>query len=146
MWDAKFTRAAAVDGVRFSVLCHHTNCMGETESYQFLIDCRYRTGTTTKTGKGVNLVTFSGVRETSFFFLRERVGAASQGVSWAVCGSGAPLYEFLNLYGVFNSAGFGPVFPEKRLDLKSLKGWAKAEELGARGSELLSLHPSLKAL
>ena len=47
---------------------------------------------------------------------------------------------------VFSTTGFAPFFLEKRLDLKSLKGWTKAEELGARGSELLSLRPSLKAL
>jgi hypothetical protein len=41
---------------------------------------------------------------------------------------------------VFSTAGFAPVFPEKRLELKSLKGWTKAEELGA------PLRPSLKAL
>jgi hypothetical protein len=33
---------------------------------------------------------------------------------------------------VFSTAGFARVFPEKRLELKSLKGWTKAEELGAR--------------
>jgi hypothetical protein len=31
---------------------------------------------------------------------------------------------------VFLTADFGLVFPEKRLELKSLKGWTKAEELG----------------
>jgi hypothetical protein len=31
---------------------------------------------------------------------------------------------------VFSTAGFAPVFPEKRLELKSPKGWTKAEELG----------------
>ena len=30
-------------------------------------------------------------------FLRE--GPCSQGASWAVCGSGVPPYDFLNLYG-----------------------------------------------
>jgi hypothetical protein len=30
---------------------------------------------------------------------------------------------------VFSTAGFAPVFPEKRLELKSLKGWTKAEEV-----------------
>ena len=47
---------------------------------------------------------------------------------------------------VFLTAGFPRVFPEKRLELKSFKGWTKAEELGARGPELLSLRPPLKAL
>jgi hypothetical protein len=47
---------------------------------------------------------------------------------------------------VFLTAGFARVFPEKRLELKSLKGWTKAEELGDRVPELLSLRPSLKAL
>ena len=31
---------------------------------------------------------------------------------------------------VFLTAGFAPVFHEKRLELKSLKGWTKAEEEG----------------
>jgi hypothetical protein len=47
---------------------------------------------------------------------------------------------------VFSTAGFARVFPEKRLELKSLKGWTKAEELGDRVPELLSLRPSIKAL
>ena len=47
---------------------------------------------------------------------------------------------------VFLTAGFGSVFPEKRLELKSLKGWTKAEEEGTPGPFLLSLRPSLKAL
>ena len=47
---------------------------------------------------------------------------------------------------VFSTAGFAPVFREKRLDLKSFKGWTKAEELEARCPELLNLRPSLKAL
>ena len=34
---------------------------------------------------------------------------------------------------VFSTAGFPPVFPEKRLELKSLKGWTKAEEVGDEG-------------
>jgi hypothetical protein len=46
---------------------------------------------------------------------------------------------------VFSTTGFARVFPEKRLELKSLKGWTKAEKLGAPRSELLILHPSLKA-
>ena len=41
---------------------------------------------------------------------------------------------------------FPTVFPKKRLELKSLKGQTKTEELGARGPELLSLRLSLKAL
>jgi hypothetical protein len=40
-------------------------------------------------------------------FLRE--GPCSQGASWAVCGSGVPPYDFLDLYGVFNS-GFSTGF------------------------------------
>ena len=47
---------------------------------------------------------------------------------------------------VFSTAGFAPVVLEKRLDLKSLKGQMKAEELGAQGPKLLSLHLPLKAL
>ena len=47
---------------------------------------------------------------------------------------------------VFSTAGFAPVFLEKRLDLKSLKGWMKAEELRPPWPKLLSLRPSLKAL
>ena len=50
---------------------------------------------------------------------------------------------------VFLTASFGSVFPEKRLELKSLrilKGQTKAEELGAPCPELLSLRLSLKAL
>ena len=47
---------------------------------------------------------------------------------------------------VFSAAGFARVFPEKRLELKSLKEWTKAEELEARVPKLLSLRPSLKAL
>ena len=34
---------------------------------------------------------------------------------------------------VFSAAGFPPVFPEKRLELKSLKRQTKAEEEGPRG-------------
>jgi hypothetical protein len=33
---------------------------------------------------------------------------------------------------VFSTAGFPQVFPEKRLELKSLKGRTKAEEEGPR--------------
>ena len=47
---------------------------------------------------------------------------------------------------VFSTAGFGSVFPEKRLELKGLKGQPKAEELGAPCPELLSLRLPLKAL
>jgi hypothetical protein len=46
---------------------------------------------------------------------------------------------------VFSTAGFARVFPEKRLELKSLKGQTKAEELGNQVPELLSLRLSLKA-
>jgi hypothetical protein len=45
---------------------------------------------------------------------------------------------------VFLTAGFGLVFHEKQLELKSLKGWTKAEELEQQFPELLSLLPSLK--
>jgi hypothetical protein len=45
---------------------------------------------------------------------------------------------------VFLTPGFTRETAEKRLDLKSLKGWTKAEELGAWGPALLSLRPSLK--
>jgi hypothetical protein len=31
---------------------------------------------------------------------------------------------------VFSTAGFGSVFLEKRLELKTAKGWTKAEEEG----------------
>ena len=41
---------------------------------------------------------------------------------------------------------FARVFPEKRIELKSLKGQTKAEEEGPRGPFLLSLRLSLKAL
>ena len=44
----------------------------------------------------------------------------------------------------FSTAGFAGVFHEKRLELKSLKGQTKAEELGAPRPELLSLRLSLK--
>jgi hypothetical protein len=47
---------------------------------------------------------------------------------------------------VFLTAGFGPVFPEKRLELKSLNGWTMAEELRRLAPQLLSRHLSLKAL
>jgi hypothetical protein len=38
------------------------------------------------------------------------------------------------------------VFLEKRLELKSLKGQTKAEELGGRALDLLSLRSSLAVL
>jgi hypothetical protein len=41
---------------------------------------------------------------------------------------------------------FAPVFPKRRLELKSLKIQAKAEELGDPVPNHLSLRPSLKAL
>ena len=47
---------------------------------------------------------------------------------------------------VFLTAGFPPVFPEKRLELQSLKGQTKAEELGDLVPELLSVRLPLKAL
>ena len=62
-----------------------------------------------------------------------------------VSGSGVPPYDFLNLYGI-PTAGFAYVSPEKRLELKGLKGRTKAEKLGQQLPELLSLRPPLKAL
>jgi hypothetical protein len=54
-------------------------------------------------------------------------------------GSGAPPYDFLILYVIFNSM-FCASFSEKRLELKSLKGQTKAEGVGdpvpERGGEL----------
>jgi hypothetical protein len=47
---------------------------------------------------------------------------------------------------VFLTAGFARVFPKKRLELKSVKGWTKAEEEGTLGFFLLRLRSSLKAL
>jgi hypothetical protein len=48
---------------------------------------------------------------------------------------------------VFSIEGFPPVFPKKRLELKSLnKGWTKAEEEGTPGPFLLSLRLPQKAL
>ena len=41
--------------------------------------------------------------------IRKDDWSRAEGASWAVCGSGVPPYEFLNLYGVFGSrfcAGF----------------------------------------
>jgi hypothetical protein len=47
---------------------------------------------------------------------------------------------------VFSTAGFPPVFPQKRLELKSLKGSTKVEELRQQSPQLLSLRTPLKAL
>ena len=47
---------------------------------------------------------------------------------------------------VFLTAGFARETVEKRLDLKSLKGQTKAEELADVVPELLSLRLPLKAL
>jgi hypothetical protein len=47
---------------------------------------------------------------------------------------------------VFSTAGFARVFPEKRLELKSLNKLTKAEELADDVPELLSLRLSLKAI
>jgi hypothetical protein len=47
---------------------------------------------------------------------------------------------------VFSTAGFRPVFLEKRLDLKSLKGRTNAGEEGTRSPFLLSVRLALKAL
>jgi hypothetical protein len=47
---------------------------------------------------------------------------------------------------VFSTAGFPPVVPEKRLELKGLKIQTKAEEEGTRCPFSLSLRLSLKAL
>ena len=52
--------------------------------------------------------TCSSESKNTILLLRE--GQCSQGASWAVCGSGVPPYEFLNLYGVFDSR-FCPSFP-----------------------------------
>jgi hypothetical protein len=81
----------------------------------------------------------------SFIKVILRECPCSLGASWAVCGSGVPPYDFLNLYGVFNSK-FSVSDSQKRLDLKSFKGRTKAEELGPPWFELLSLRPPLKAL
>ena len=48
------------------------------------------------------------------------------------------------MYGVFKSMFCAKI--EKRLDLKSLKGWTKAEELAGPVRELLSLRLSMQAL
>jgi hypothetical protein len=50
------------------------------------------------------------------------------------------------LYGVFDSTGFAQVFPEKRLELKTLKGKTKAEEERTSRPFLVRLRLSLKAL
>ena len=47
---------------------------------------------------------------------------------------------------VFSTAGFARVFPEKRLELKTPRGWTKAEEEGTPGPFLLSLRPPLGGL
>jgi hypothetical protein len=47
---------------------------------------------------------------------------------------------------VVSTACFGSILLEKRLELKSLKGQTKAEELEARCPELLSLRVPIKAL
>ena len=47
---------------------------------------------------------------------------------------------------VFPTAGFARVFPEKRLELKSLKRQTKAEELGDPVPELLILRPPPRGL
>ena len=79
-----------------------------------------------------------------------REGPFSQGASWAVCGSGGvPAVRFFKFEWYFRKIGkpyFVPETAEKRLDLKSFKGWTKAEELGARFPKLLSLRLPLKAL
>jgi hypothetical protein len=47
---------------------------------------------------------------------------------------------------VFLTASFTRETAEKRLDLKSFKTQTKAEELGARGPEFLSVRLPLKVL
>jgi hypothetical protein len=59
-----------------------------------------------------------------------------------VCGFGVPPYDLLNLYGVL-TASFATETAEKQLDLKSLYGWTKTEELRTPDLELLSLRLSL---
>jgi hypothetical protein len=49
------------------------------------------------------------------------------------------------LYGVFNSS-LGPVFHEKRLDLKSLKGRTKAEELMHRRNRVACMRVTVYEL
>ena len=77
-----------------------------------------------------------------------REGPCGEGVSWAVCGSGAPPYTVLDLsYMVFLTASFPRETAEERLDLKGLKGSPKAEKVRTPGPELLySLRRPLKAL
>jgi hypothetical protein len=50
-------------------------------------------------------------------------------------GSAVPEYRhtIFKICVVFLTTGFGSVFPKKRLELKSLKGRTKAEELGGHG-------------
>ena len=64
----------------------------------------------------------------------------------AVCGSGqtfgVPPYEFLNIYGIFDSL----VFLEKQLDLKSFTVSTKAAQIGKLFPEFFSLRLLLKAL
>jgi hypothetical protein len=79
----------------------------------------------------------------TLYLLRE--GPCSHGASWAVCGYGVPPYDFLNLYGIFNSKFFASVSQE-RLEPKSLKGQTKAAELGDPVLDLLRLRLSIKAL
>ena len=95
--------------------------------------------------KGVNCMFRS--RSISVFFLRE--GPFSQGASWAVCGSGVPAVRFFKFEWYFRKIGksyFARETAEKRLDLKSLKGRKKAEELRPPWPHLPSLLPPLKAL
>ena len=47
---------------------------------------------------------------------------------------------------VFSAAGFAGVFPEKQLELKTPRGWTKAEEFGDPVPELLSLRPPPRGL
>ena len=53
---------------------------------------------------------------------------------------------FFQMCMVFVTACFAGVFPEKWLELKSLKRQTKAEELGDQVPERLSLRLPLKAL
>ena len=62
--------------------------------------------------------------------------------------SAVPEYRhtiFFRICIIFLTASFGREMAEKRLDLKSLKGQTKAEELGPLWLELLSLRLTLKA-
>jgi hypothetical protein len=47
---------------------------------------------------------------------------------------------------VFSAAGFARVFLEKRLELKTPRGWTKAEEFGDPIPALLSLRPPPRGL